>query len=149
MSILSAVKAILEADTTLLATATGGIWDYDETGRMGLSRTITPAAFDSAKRIKPCVLLKTRERVPDGELVDDAAQLISYRQILEVWLYEDTGYAHMDTMADRIYALLHGKRLSGAFHAAWAGEYRSGQRDLDLDANLERSDYLIRATRSA
>ena len=149
MSILSTVKAILEADATLLATATGGVWDYDETGRMGLSRTATPAAFDSDLRIKPCVLLKTRERVPDGALVDDAVQLISYRQILEVWLYEDMGYAHMDTMADRIYALLHGKRLSGTFHAAWAGEYRSGQRDLDLDANLERSDYLIRATRSA
>lgn len=148
MGILSTVKAILEADATLLATATGGVWDYDETGRMGLSRTITPAAFDSGKRIKPCVLLKTRERVPDGELVEDANQLASYRQMLEVWLYEDTGYTNIDTMADRVYALLHGKQLTGTFHVVWTGDYRPGQRDLDLDANLQRSDYLIRATRS-
>ncbi len=149
MGILSTVKALIEADATLLATATGGVWDYDETGRMGPSRTTTPTAFDGYGRIKPCVLLKTRDRVPDGALVDDADQLTSYRQILEVWLYEDKGYANIDTMADRVYALLHGKRLSGTFHVAWTGDLRPGQRDLDLDTNLQRSDYLIRATRSA
>ena len=149
MGILSTVKALLEADATLLATATGGVWDYDETGRMGINRTTTKAAFDSDKRIKPCVLLKTRDRVPDGALADDASQLLSYRQILEVWLYEDTGYANIDTMADRVYVLLHGKRISGTFHVAWTGDLRPGQRDLDLDANLQRADYLIRATRSA
>ncbi len=147
MSTLSAAKAILEADATLLATATGGVWDFDETGRLGLSRTVTPAAFDSNGRIKPCVLLKLRSSTPDSHLRDDAGQYSSTVDMLEVWFYQDAGYDSIETMRNRVYALLHAKQLTGAFAVHWAGDVR-GQRDVELDASVERSQYQVFTARS-
>lgn len=147
MSTLSAAKAVLEADATLLATATGGVWDFDETGRLGLSRTLTAAAFDANGLIKPCVLLKLRSSVPDGHLRDDANQYSSLVEMLEVWFYEDTGYSNIETMRDRVYALLHATQLTGTFAVHWAGDVRA-QRDVELDASVERSQYQVYRARS-
>jgi len=147
MSTLSAAKAILEADATLLAIATGGVWDFDETGRLGLSRTLTPAAFDANGLVKPCVLLKLRSSTPDHVLQDDAGQYSSLVEMLEVWFYEDTGYAHIETMRERVYALLHAQQLTGTFAVYWAGDVRD-QRDIELDASVERSQYQVYRGRS-
>jgi len=139
MSAVAAAKALLEADTTLMATATGGIWDFDETGRLGLSRTLTPAAFDEHGRIKPCVVLKGRSCVPFG-IAD--GQYVTTRQMLEVWFYEDAGYGNIKTMRQRVYALLHEVQLAGTFVCRWANSLR-GPRDTDLGANVERSEYAV------
>lgn len=148
MSILSSAKALLEADATLLATATGGVWDFDESGRMGIGRTNTPAAFDQTTEvIKPCVLIKLRSSVPDYILADDSNQYVSLREMLEVWFYQDTTFTAIETMRSRVYVLLHAKQFGGAFMSYWQGDVRN-QRDIELDANVERSDYLVRAKRS-
>ena len=141
MSAIGAIKTVLEADATLLATATGGVWDYDETDRQGLSRTTAPGAFDASKNIKPCVLLKLRSSIPDGQLADSAGQVASVRETIEVWLYQDRGYTAIETMGLRIYALLHEQRLPGTFLVSWQGALRAG-RDIGIDANIERNDYL-------
>ena len=148
MSALSAVKTILEADSTLLATATGGCWDFDETGRMGINRTSTPAAFDSNLIIKPCLLLKLRSSMPDGAIVDEAAQRVSYVQMLECWFYADNAYTSIETMRDRVFVLLHAKRLTGPYFVRWAGDLRN-QRDDEIDAFVERSTFQVNGIRSA
>jgi len=149
MSTLSAAKTILEADATLLATATGGIWDFDETKRLGLSRTTTPTAFDSDLIIQPCVLLKLRSSTPDFILADDENQYVSAQEMLEAWFYESDGYANIETMRDRVYVLLHTVQLTGTFQVLWAGNFRPGIRDDDLDANVERSGYQVFLPKSA
>jgi hypothetical protein len=149
VSALAAAKAILEADATLLATATGGVWDYDETGRLGLSRELTQAAFDANGIIKPCVLIKSRSITPDYILADDANQYVSTREVIECWLYEDTGYANITTMGQRIFVLLHARQLDGTFAVRWAGDLPQPLRDTDLDASLGRSDYTVIGRRSA
>lgn len=141
MTAISAIKTVLEADATLLATATGGVWDYDETDRQGLNRTTAPAAFDASQNIKPCVLLKLRSSIPDGQLADAAGQVASVRETIEVWLYQDRGYADIETMGLRIYALLQEQQLPGTFLVTWQGALRAG-RDIGIDANIERNDYL-------
>ena len=147
MSILSAAKALLEADSTLLSTATGGVWDFDETGRMGINRTANAAAFDSTGIIKPCVLLKLRSSTPDYILADDSNQYVSVREMLEAWFYQDGGFSSIETMRNRVFALLHTKQL-GAWQCLWAGDIRFPVRDTDIDANVERSDFTVRAKRS-
>lgn len=137
---LANAKTLLEADATLLALATGGVWDFDETGRMGLGRTNTTAAFTDGK-IKPCVLLKLRSSVPFGEIADDAAQIVSARDMLEVWAYQDIGYATIKSMLDRVYTLLQGKQLGG-FSCRWAGDIQP-LRDIDMDANVQRRDFAV------
>jgi len=149
MSALSAAKAILEADTaTLVAAATGGIYDLDETGPQGINRTITPAAFDANGIIKPCILLKLRSSEPDPYLADEGARYVGVREMLEVWFYEDDGYSNIETMRNRVWALLHAVQLSGTFMCLWAGDVRN-QRDTELDANVERSTYQVTTSKSA
>lgn len=148
MSALSAWKTVLEADGTLVAAATGGIYDFDETGRLGLSRTLTPGAYDSNGLIKPCILLKQRSATPDYQLADDTNQYVSVQEMLEAWFYEEDGYSNIETMRDRVYALTHTVQLTGTFQVLWAGDLRPGIRDDDLDANVERSDYQVYLPRS-
>ena len=148
MSALSAAKAILEADTaTLVAAATGGIYDLDETGPQGINRTLT-AAFDANEIIKPCILLKLRSSEPDPFLADEGARYVGVREMLEVWFYEDDGYSNIETMRNRVFSLLHAVQLSGTFMCLWAGDVRN-QRDTELDANVERSTYQVTTSKSA
>lgn len=144
---VGAIKTVLEADATLLATATGGIYDYDETGRLGLSRTTTPDAFDSNEIIKPCILLKRRSRTPDNVLRDDANQYSSAVDVIECWLYEDNGLSNIETMSSRIYTLLHAKQISGTFQVLWIGDVQPF-RDDAMDAMALRSDYMAQIKRS-
>ena len=147
MSVESTIKAVLEGDATLLATATGGVWSFDETGHMGISRTLTPTAFDSTGVIKPCVLVAQRNANPGLTVPDDASQVMDVRQVVECYCYSDASFATIATMKDRVYALLHAQRLTGPVRVDWAGDFR-GPRDLDLDAWVERSDYLCVYVRS-
>lgn len=148
MSILSAAKALLEADSTLLSAATGGVFDFDETGRMGINRTANAAAFTSVGIIKPCVLLKLRSSIPDYMLADDSNQYVSLRETIEAWFYQDGGFSSIETMRNRVYVLFHSKQFGGAWQCLWAGDVRFSVRDTDLDAFVERSDYTVRAKRS-
>lgn len=147
MSALSAAKALLEADATLLTTATGGVYDYDETGRLGINRTLT-SAFDSNEIIKPCILIKSRSSEPTLGIVDEGARYQSVNEMLEVWFYEDDGYSNIETMRDRVWTLLHAVQLSGTFMCLWAGDIRQA-RDTDLDASVERSVYQVTTKKSA
>jgi hypothetical protein len=142
---LAAAKTILEADATLLALATGGVYDYDETGRMGINRTNTTAAFSSGI-IQPCILLKLRTSVPFGDIADDAAQKVGARDMLEVWAYQDNGYSTIKSMLDRVYTLLQGKRVGGV-SCRWAMDLQP-LRDVEMDANVGRADYAIVYIRS-
>jgi len=147
VSTVSDAKAVLEADATLVALATGGIYDYAETGPDGISRTGTPGAFDSNEIVEPCILLKSRGGVPDGALTDEGTQYLSVREALEVWFYEDTGYSNIEAMRDRVYTLLHATQLPDTFKVLWAGDVRS-QRDTSLDANVERSEFAVHTFKS-
>jgi hypothetical protein len=142
---LTSAKAILEADTgmgNLVALATGGIWDWDETGRMGINRSnaATAAAWSNGI-IKPCLLLKVRTSVPFGEVADDAAQVTGARDMLEVWAYQDNGYSTIKSMLARVYVLLQGKRVGG-YVCRWALDVEP-PRDVEMDANVQRSDYEV------
>lgn len=95
----SAVKALLAADTTLLATLTGGVYD-----RRGISRTGTPAAYDTTSGlIKPCavVTVSSDSRIGPAEMGTEEDYLI-------VYVYEADGnhYAAIDVAKDRIKTLL-------------------------------------------
>lgn len=147
MSSEATFKAVLEADATLLATATGGIWSFDETGRKGLSRTGTTAAYDSNGVIQPCVLVSERAVNPEFSLQDNSNQYMSSRQIVEIYFYSDASFADIETMKDRVYVLLHATQPSGMFRCEWAGTTR-GPRDTEIDAWVERDEYLCILKRS-
>lgn len=147
MTVLSAAKTILEADSTLLATATGGVWDFTELGRMGLNRSNSQAAAAFTNGIvQPCIVLKIRSSTLVDGMSDDVAQKAAQRQMLECWFYADNSYAAIETMMARVYVDLHGKRVDN--HACrW--QFDGPQfHDLDLDAFGQRSDFAIWSIKS-
>lgn len=139
-------KALLLADTVpvtgLVAIATGGIWDWDATGRLGINRSnaATTTAY-SGGIIKPCLLLKMRTDLPFGAVADDAEQVTGARAMLEVWAYQDNGYATIKSMLNKVYSLWQGKRLGG-YVCRWAGDFELPH-DTDMDANVTRADYAV------
>lgn len=138
---LANAKTILEADATLLALATGGVWDWDETGRMGINRNNTPSAFTNGI-IKPCVLLKLPSSVRYGEIADDSRHLTGMRDMLEVWAYQDSGYSTIKSMLDRAFTLLQGQPLGGAA-CRLAQRVQPSLRDVEMDANVEYDRYEV------
>lgn len=152
MNVESVVLAALKADAgaggfkTLL---TGGVYAFVDTGRLGINRKGTPDAFDADGLLKPCAVVKARGAVPDGGADDDGAQVASYRQVVEIWLYADGDDAltTIEAAQKRAFTVLHGKMIgSDKVIAHWAGNYFGGERDASLDfALVLRCDYAVRA----
>lgn len=143
MSNLSTLKGILEADGTLMGYATGGGYDWDETGRLGINRSnaATSTAF-TGSIIKPCWLLKLRTSLPFGGIADDPEQKQSMRDMFELLFYEHNGFTNIELMKNRAYRLLHGTRPTGTASCRHAGDYNP-PRDIELDAYFVRSDYAV------
>ena len=147
MSVESTLKAVLEADATLLALATGGVWSWDEAGEKGLNRTRTPAAFDSAGIIRPCIMTNARNANPGYSIQDDTGQVVDVRQVIEFYLFDNATYATIESMKSRLYVLLHAKQFTGMARCEWAGDLRLGRSE-DIGALVERVDYLTIRIRS-
>lgn len=146
MSFESEIAAILDADATLDALLTGGIHQSSTVGVNGITRETTPSAFDANGYLKPSALVRQRNRVPTGDVLDFDAQIESARQIVEVWLYADSsaGYSTLDTAAARIRVLLMGETLTDSFElrlALWLDR----QRDNGALANaaMQRLDFQV------
>lgn len=146
MSYESEVAALLEADATLDALLTGGIYVSATVGPLGITRETNPAAFDANGWLKPCALVRERNKVPEGSVLDFDAQIESVRQIVEVWLYADSsaGYATLDTAAQRIRALLMGETLTASFElrlAVWLARQRDN--GALAGAAMQRLDFQV------
>lgn len=146
MSFEAEVADLLEADATLDALLTGGVYESATVGPLGISRESTPAAFDADGYLKPTALVRQRNIVPTGDVLDFDAKLESARQVVEVWLYADQsgGYATLDTAAARVRQVLMGETLSDSFElrlALWVDRERDeGALSGSL---LERLDFQV------
>lgn len=95
----TAIKSKLSGDSTLMTILTGGVFD-----RRGISRTGTPAAYDSNGTIKPCAVVTIEATTTKGPKEFDFEQVF-----FQVWLFEAEGnhYVNIDPARDRVRALLH------------------------------------------
>lgn len=144
-SSMSAIKTLLAADGTLVAALTGGFYTWPETGSNGINKRTTPTVFDSYGQVKPCVVIKTRTLVPTAQVWDEAQQLTSQDENIELWFYDSAAAsgATIEAAVDRVYALLQGKNINSK-RAIWRGNILN-QRDAGLnDALYGRSEYLFK-----
>ncbi len=144
MSFEAEVAVILAADATLLALLTGGIYVSATAGPLGITRDTVPAAFDANGYLKPAALVKQRNKVTTGDVLDFDAKIESARQVVEVWLYQDSGYETLDTAAARVRTLLMGRQLTDSFELRLA-QWIDRQRDEGAlnGASLERLDWQV------
>jgi hypothetical protein len=140
------VAAVLIADTTLMATLTGGVLKSSTVGPAGITRETVASAFGTDGYLKPCALVKQRGNVPNGVIRDEMAQIISAAQVVEVYIYADASanYTAVDTALGRIIQLLEGRAFTGSFPCALANII-DRQRDPGalFGAAMARADFLI------
>jgi hypothetical protein len=116
MSRESEVYTRLAGDATLLTTLTGGVFKREELGREGITRETASGAFDATTGyLKPCALVSQRNIVPTYDVADEMTPLRSVSQVVELFLFDDTGYTSIDTAMLRIFRLLEGYSLSDGY----------------------------------
>lgn len=123
MSVSSDIKDYVEAQDAALTVdlLTGGLWDWQETGRMGLNPSNNPDAFNGAL-LKPCALFKCRQWYPDGDIVDEANQVHSEVCTLEVYVYSEEDIDTIESAIARIAAVLDQANPTGSIRAMYMGQ---------------------------
>lgn len=105
-TIPQAIEAVLEADATLMATLTGGVYTERGDGRAPINPTDTAAAYSTdvtsgVVELLPCCVIRTEASVPDG------SGWHAQRVTLRIGVYQKEGYGSTQTALARIRALLH------------------------------------------
>lgn len=115
MSIETSVVAYLQADATIVAAATGGIYDAGTIGRSGITRATLPNAFDENKLLKPTVLVRDLTAVNAG-VRDSSDKTRFMNHFIEVLIYIDgsKSISLVSSLVSLIEVYLDFARVSGA-----------------------------------
>ena len=131
MSLRDDIKAVLDGDDDLMEMITGGVYiDISE-----LSRQSAPGAFDANSEIKPAILIKEGNEMPDGPYSR------SVRTPLTLYFYQLTGFDVIDAAMNRVLDLLHEQKIGdNTWQILYDGRYldfRLGDiRDIALDSSM-------------
>jgi hypothetical protein len=100
------VAALLKADGVMLAALPGGIFPTDDTQPSYMAREAYPAAFDTNKQIRPCLLVQDEGTFPFG----GGETTVSATFRLLVW--QQSGRDAIEGALRRAYGLLNGARVN-------------------------------------
>ena len=114
------IKDVLDSSIDLTALATGGIYDFEELGREGLTMHNAPDAFDGPT-IKPCIVIKSRDKIYTEDLGDENLQLKSYTQIINIFCLSYAGFGSCEILSHQVYILLADQRVPGLGRMVLAG----------------------------
>jgi hypothetical protein len=141
MALRDDIVSVMRNDGTLMAVLTGGV----HTG-LEISRSHTPAAFDTNKELMPTALVQVRGDREEYPYVTGAQTTV------EIYFYQRHGFDSIDPALERTYQLLHynkvGPASSRVFQVLWADDVRD-QKDEALDANVSLSRYEVHRLRGA
>lgn len=144
-----AVYAVLQADATLAAIATGGGYLVDKLTTGGDKHPInpedTPSAYsvaNSVSRLLPCYTVMTQGRGPAG-----GRRTFSTR--VEVRMYQRAGYDKTRAMMDRVYRLLAGAGGEGTVLTLTGGRQYEVMHVNDLTSSMDDSLQAGQGKRSA
>lgn len=148
MSRESQFETVMEADATLMAILTGGVWTKEVTGVEGIARETAAAAFDGSGYLRPTALIRQRDTVPDNAVRDPMAQKVSTSVVVEIYLYEDRGYTSIDAAMSRLFTLLEGYQFNDSFEVQWVNTV-DRIRDMGAlkGASLARMDWQVNSVR--
>ena len=145
MSYDATLKTLFQADGTLTGLLVGGIYTWEDTGRLGFSRQSIPNAYDANGLLRPCLIIKTRDDIAQYEIPDADFQFVDTKAVAELWFYDDGNntYTTIKAAQDRCYLLLQDRRINGAFYVQIIGHLLD-KRDTGNDrAIYVRSDYTL------
>lgn len=132
MSLTATIQALLAADTTLMATLTGGAHDAVE-----IRRQLTPGAFDANGEIKPCLLVKSGvENARENKISAMSTSLMLY-------FYQRDGFAAIDVALARVLSLLNLHHENGIWQVQFNNEIaRTTDEALACSLAVQRYDVI-------
>lgn len=125
MSLEDEVKALLDADPTLLALAEGGVYSDAYLGVEGFHRGVdsrSAAAFDVEGKLLPCILIREGPELPYGNARNDSQGFIAVGQGFGIFYFQMRGRERIDLMKGRVLELLSGKRVGRGYPVWKTGE---------------------------
>lgn len=134
MSAASQIKTLLTANTALMAILTGSVYTDDETGRDGIGRTTTPAAYDADGFLQPCAYVKERAQVGNWGGALGNSGFTGTRQVIEVWVYDDIAYTSIVPALDLLIPLLQRTLVTGYGRLRYLGFIKERAPDLNQAA---------------
>jgi hypothetical protein len=139
------IVTYLKTDVTLAAIVTGGVYNYPDTGRKGLTKLLAPVAFSEVDgMIKPAAVVLQLKSVNDNQIVNPTDGYNSTVTPINIWIYDrgttDTGYENIKAAAARIYQLLAFTQLTNMFQILYDGTIKD-KREPDLK---EAAFYVVR-----
>ena len=150
MSFGASIVALLKDDDTLYGVVEDRVYEYPETGRKGLTRLLTPDAFDEKSGLlKPIILVLETDDTADGEIVGLST---SFMTPVAVFIYDkgttDMKYDNIIAAETRIYSLLHLTQVTDAAQILYQKTVKY-KRQPDLgDAAYFRAMYVVHAYRT-
>ena len=137
-------KTRMDSDAALLAILTGGVFVAGSLGLLGITRETAAAAFDSNGYLKPCALVRQRQLVADLQVADLLAQAASATQVIEVYVYQDSGYTSIDSALARLFTLFYGHQFSDSFPVEWIGTLdRERDQGALNGASMARQEWVV------
>lgn len=135
----SEVVTVLKADATLMAILTGDVWNYPDTGRKGLTRLLSPKAFnEQVGIIKPAAVVLQLKETPDGQIVNPVTGYNSTVTPIMIWVYDNgftsDGYSNIEAASARIYQLLAYQQLANMFQILFDGYIKDKREPLLKEA---------------
>src|SRR5437879_5770749 len=108
-SFAQSIVDLLSTDTTLAGILTGGVWNFSDGGKNGLSRIQIPGTFDNQTGlIKPVCLVAEFREAADNQIVDTQTGYHSTvtSVVMRIWDNGNNGYGTINSAFQRIYQLL-------------------------------------------
>lgn len=151
MSYSASIVALLNADATLVALLTGGIYGFEYAGRKGLNRIeVVQAYIKKTGLLKPLCIIYESAAIPTGEAINPATGYMSTVTPIRGWVYDDgdAGYGTVATAEARMYRDLNFCRLSGAFQILWGTTLKDRREPLLDDACYYEFDAKVHGWRT-
>jgi hypothetical protein len=134
MSFIDDVHTLLSSDEELIALLPGGI--YSGKQYREIKRQDPEAAFDSNKKIKPCLLVVENTDIMRGPYRRSMQTTIS------VYFYQLVGYEVIERAMDRTFDLLHDQKVGANTWSVQFSNAVKNQNDIALDCSLSTQRYV-------
>jgi hypothetical protein len=140
MTVTAGIKTLIAANSAIMTLFTGGVYTDDETGRNGIGRSTTPAAYDADGFLQPCAYVKERAQIGNWGGAVGNSGFTGTRQVVEVWIYDDAAYTTIASARDLVFALLQRALITGYGRLRYLGFIKDVAPDLN-DAPFFRLEF--------
>lgn len=142
MTIESAIVDIILADGTITALVDDRVYAKEDLGPDGLTGQERPDIYNSDIELQTCIMVKERDVIADGQVIDFEDKEMSALQIVEIYIYQERGYGDIDAIRSRLRKILMGEYLDNTFELEWVLDIPRLQDEAALaGASLGRQDW--------